>query len=205
MQKFAICIREWYSYHFPELVKIVLDNFIFAKAAKFIKDRKTLTHDKLDELKEIVMDSAKAQAIIDAAKMSIGLSECLKELSTYLHNKSLIGDQVGTRLISHAGSLSPKPKYGLLHNSSFIGPAGLKNKGRISRFLANIRSIASRIDCFFEQTTQVFGDALKQQVEERLKFYESGEVPSKNIEVTKPHPREASSPKEEKQEKEAYA
>lgn len=236
---FSMRIREWYSYHFPELVKIIPDNYMFAKSAKFIKDRKNLTQDKLEELEEIVMDSSKAQAIIDAAKMSMGmdisvvdliniemfaervvkLSEYRKKLSEYLHNKmnsvapnlqSLIGDQVGARLISHAGSLtnlakypastvqilgaekalfralktrSNTPKYGLLYHSSFIGRAGLKNKGRISRFLANKCSIASRIDCFLEQPTSVFGESLKQQVEDRLKFYESGEIPRKNIEV----------------------
>lgn len=238
---FSMRIREWYSYHFPELVKIVPDNYMFAKAAKFIKDRKDLTQDKLEDLEQIVMDSAKAQAIIDAGKMSMGmdisivdlmnielfaervvkLSEYRKKLSTYLHNKmnlvapnlqSLIGDQVGARLISHAGSLtnlakypastvqilgaekalfralktrSNTPKYGLIYHSSFIGRAGLKNKGRISRFLANKCSIASRIDCFLEQPTSVFGESLKQQVEDRLKFYESGDVPRKNIEVMK--------------------
>ena len=40
------------------------------------------------------------------------------------------------------------PKYGLIFHSSFIGRAGTKNKGRISRYLANKCSIASRIDCF---------------------------------------------------------
>ena len=40
------------------------------------------------------------------------------------------------------------PKYGLIFHSSFIGRAGVKNKGRISRYLANKCSIASRIDCF---------------------------------------------------------
>lgn len=40
------------------------------------------------------------------------------------------------------------PKYGLIYHSSFIGRAGTKNKGRISRYLANKCSIASRIDCF---------------------------------------------------------
>ena len=238
---FSMRIREWYSYHFPELVKIVPDNYMFAKAAKFIKERKSLSQEKFEALEEIVMDSSKAQAIIDAAKMSMGmdisivdllniemfaervvkLSEYRKNLSVYLHNKmscvapnlqSLIGDQVGARLISHAGSLtnlakypastvqilgaekalfralktrSNTPKYGLLYHSSFIGRAGLKNKGRISRFLANKCSIASRIDCFLEQPTSVFGDTLKQQVEDRLKFYESGEIPRKNIEVMK--------------------
>lgn len=238
---FSMRIREWYSYHFPELVKIIPENYVFAKAAKFIKERKSLTQDKLEDLEEIVMDSSKAQAIIDASKTSMGmdisivdllnielfaervikLSEYRKKLSTYLHDKmnsvapnlqSLIGDQVGARLISHAGSLtnlakypastvqilgaekalfralktrSNTPKYGLLYHSSFIGRAGLKNKGRISRFLANKCSIASRIDCFLDHPTKVFGDKLKQQVEDRLKFYESGEIPRKNIDVMK--------------------
>jgi len=58
-----------------------------------------------------------------------------------------------------------------------------KNKGRISRYLANKCSIASRIDCFSEYPTTIFGDAMKQQVEDRLKFYETGELPRKNVEV----------------------
>ena len=33
--------------------------------------------------------------------------------------------------------------------------------------------------------TGVFGDHLKQQVEDRLKFYETGEAPPKNVEVMK--------------------
>lgn len=238
---FSMRIREWYSYHFPELVKIVPDNYLFAKVAHFVKDRKSLTQESLEALEEIVMDSEKAQAIIDASKMSMGmdisvidllniemfakrvvhLSEYRHQLAEYLHSKmtnvapnlqSLIGDQVGARLISKAGSLtnlakypastvqilgaekalfralktkSNTPKYGLLFNSTFIGRANAKNKGRISRFLANKCSIASRIDCFTESPSNIFGEALKQQVEDRLKFYESGETPRKNLEVMK--------------------
>uniref|UniRef100_A0A2M3Z060 Nucleolar protein 56 n=1 Tax=Anopheles braziliensis TaxID=58242 RepID=A0A2M3Z060_9DIPT len=236
---FSMRIREWYSYHFPELVKIVPENYLFAKVAHFIKDRKSLTEDSLAGLEELVMDSEKAQAIINAAKMSMGmdisvidllniemfakrvvnLSDYRQQLAGYLHSKmnnvapnlqTLIGDQVGARLISKAGSLtnlakypastvqilgaekalfralktkSNTPKYGLLFNSSFIGRANAKNKGRISRFLANKCTIASRIDCFSETPTTVFGEALKQQVEDRLKFYESGEIPRKNLDV----------------------
>merc|ERR1712090_103775 len=108
---------------------------------------------------------------------------------------TLMGDTVGARLISHAGSLTNlakapastvqilgaekalfralktrgnTPKYGLIFHSSFIGRAGAKNKGRISRYLANKCSIASRIDCFSEESTTVFGSKLKEQVEDRL-------------------------------------
>ena len=54
-------------------------------------------------------------------------------------------------LISFSRALKKKgntPKYGLIFHSSFIGRAGAKNKGRVSRYLANKCSIASRIDCF---------------------------------------------------------
>ena len=64
--------------------------------------------------------------------------------------------------------------------STFIGRAGSKNKGRISRFLANKCSIASRIDCFSDAPTTKFGEALRSQVEERLAFYETGSQPTKN-------------------------
>lgn len=72
------------------------------------------------------------------------------------------------------------PKYGLIYHSSFIGRAGMKNKGRISRFLANKTSIASRIDNFSMAPTRQFGEALKEQVEERLRFYADGINPTKN-------------------------
>lgn len=51
--------------------------------------------------------------------------------------------------------------------------------------MANKCSIASRIDCFLDQTSDVFGLRLKEQVEERLKFYETGDIPKKNVDVMK--------------------
>merc|ERR1712168_1378191 len=155
------------------------------------------------------------------ASRVIGLTDYRKELSAYLQSKmgqvalnlaTLIGDVVGARLISHAGSLTNlakapastvqilgaekalfralktrgnTPKYGLICHSTFIGRAGAKNKGRISRYLANKCSIASRIDCFSENPSAVFGDHLKQQVEDRVKFYEEGAAPTKNVDVMK--------------------
>jgi len=123
---------------------------------------------------------------------------------------ALIGEPVAARLISHAGSLTNlakcpastvqilgaekalfralktkgnTPKYGLIFHSSFIGRAGAKNKGRVSRYLANKCSIAARMDAFSETVTSSYGDALREQVEERLKFFESGETPRKNADV----------------------
>lgn len=65
--------------------------------------------------------------------------------------------------------------------SPLVPPAQARNKGRISRYLANKCSIASRIDCFSDVSTTAFGAKLKEQVEERLAFYEKGTAPTKNL------------------------
>ncbi|KAK0113762.1 snoRNP complex protein nop56 [Cadophora gregata f. sp. sojae] len=239
---FSMRVREWYGWHFPELVRIVSDNHTYAKLALAIGDKKTLTDGSLHDLAALVNDDADiAQAIIDAARVSMGqdisetdmenvsafanrvvkLAEYRKSLFQYLTDKmpvvapnlaSLIGEVVAARLISHAGSLTNlskypastvqilgaekalfralktkgnTPKYGLIYHSSFIGRAGAKNKGRISRFLANKCSIASRIDNFSEEPTTKFGLALRKQVEDRLDFYATGATPQKNEDAMK--------------------
>merc|ERR1712157_307578 len=253
---FAMRVRECYGYHFPEMVKIVNENYPYCRLVKLIGRRENVleaVHQKeeaeedaedpelIKKIEEITMDSAKTQAICDASRKSVGmgisdidllnvehfaqqvveLSEFRRELQEYLRSKmsavapnlaALIGDIVGARLISHAGSLTNlakypastvqilgaekalfralkkrgnTPKYGLIFHSTFIGRAASKNKGRISRFLANKASIACRMDCFSEEPSNIVGSALKKQVEDRLTFFETGEAPRKNIEVMK--------------------
>eukprot|EP00551_Chaetoceros_affinis_P012491 CAMPEP_0203677868 /NCGR_PEP_ID=MMETSP0090-20130426/29861_1 /ASSEMBLY_ACC=CAM_ASM_001088 /TAXON_ID=426623 /ORGANISM="Chaetoceros affinis, Strain CCMP159" /LENGTH=570 /DNA_ID=CAMNT_0050544899 /DNA_START=168 /DNA_END=1880 /DNA_ORIENTATION=+ len=278
LNTFAMRVREWYSWHFPELKDLVKDNYMFARCAAYIQDKKTLFHessskegssdndnddenddeemedanggnsngningngkDKKAGLTEIVGDVEVANSIIAAAKTSMGmdcsavdminiinftqrmvkLAEFRKQLALYLTDKmsivapnlsTLIGDTVAARLISKAGSLTNlakapastvqilgaekalfralktkgnTPKYGLIYNSTFIGRAGAKNKGRISRYLANKCSIATRIDSFSDEPSNVYGEKLREQVEERLKFYETGAAPRKNIDI----------------------
>ncbi|KAI3684440.1 hypothetical protein L6452_33664 [Arctium lappa] len=241
VNSFSMRVREWYSWHFPELVKIVPDNHLYAKLAKYIEDKSELSEDKLTGLVDILGDEDKAKEVIEAAKASMGqdlspidlinvkmfaqrvmdLAEYRKKLYDYLVVKmsdiapnlaALIGEVVGARLISHAGSLTNlakcpsstlqilgaekalfralktkgnTPKYGLIFHSSFIGRASAKNKGRMARYLANKCSIASRIDCFSEKSTTSFGEKLREQVEERLDFYDKGVAPRKNIEMMK--------------------
>ncbi|KDP30943.1 hypothetical protein JCGZ_11319 [Jatropha curcas] len=241
INSFSMRVREWYSWHFPELVKIVNDNYLYAKLAKFIEDKAKLSEDKIPELTDLLGDEDKAKEVVEAAKASMGqdlspidlinvqqfaqrvmdLSEYRKKLYDYLVTKmndiapnlaSLIGEVVGARLISHAGSLTNlakcpsstlqilgaekalfralktrgnTPKYGLIFHSSFIGRASARNKGRMARYLANKCSIASRIDCFSERGSTIFGEKLREQVEERLDFYDKGVAPRKNIDVMK--------------------
>ncbi|XP_068646205.1 nucleolar protein 56-like [Aristolochia californica] len=241
VNSFSMRVREWYSWHFPELVKIVNDNYLYAKIVKFIVNKSELSEEKIPGLADILGDEDKAKEIAEAAKASMGqdlspidlinvqqfaqrvmdLSEYRKKLYDYLVTKmndiapnlaSLIGEVVGARLISHAGSLTNlakcpsstlqilgaekalfralktrgnTPKYGLIFHSSFIGRASARNKGRLARYLANKCSIASRIDCFSESNTTVFGEKLREQVEERLDFYDKGVAPRKNVDVMK--------------------
>lgn len=124
--------------------------------------------------------------------------------------RELLGAPVSARLISQAGSLvtlakypastlqilgaekalfralktkGNTPKYGILYHSSAIGKASTKNKGRISRYLANKCSIASRIDAFSGTPSNAFGKALRQQVDDRLEFYATGKKTARNADV----------------------
>jgi len=237
---FSMRIKEWYGWHFPELVKIVGDNYKYSRCVKMVKAKSSLSDESVDLLQEILDDDeGMAKQVVEAAKTSMGydiseidmvnvqtfadrvinLEEYRQRLREYLNSRmhsvapnlsALIGEIVGARLISHAGSLTNlakypastvqilgaekalfralktkgnTPKYGLIFHSSFIGRASQKNKGRISRYLANKCSIASRIDCFSETPSTVFGEKMKDQVEERLSFYDTGVAPKKNIDV----------------------
>lgn len=233
-------VREWYGWHFPELIRIVSDNATYAKMVLTIGDKKSLTEDRLHEIAAVIDDDGdKAQDILSAARISMGLditptdlimvksfaesvskmADYRKSLSKSLDDKMgmvapnlqcILGTPVAARLISHAGSLTnlakypastlqilgaekalfralktkgATPKYGLIYQSSFIGRAGPKIKGRISRYLANKCSMASRIDNFSEHPSARFGEVLRQQLEDRLEFYATGKKPIKNEEA----------------------
>eukprot|EP01062_Namystynia_karyoxenos_P020478 TRINITY_DN1774_c0_g2_i1.p1 TRINITY_DN1774_c0_g2~~TRINITY_DN1774_c0_g2_i1.p1 ORF type:complete len:498 (+),score=227.84 TRINITY_DN1774_c0_g2_i1:129-1622(+) len=236
---FAMRVKEWYGWHFPELHKIVSDNHKYCKLALFIKHKEKLTDDALPRLTEICDDEALAERVLAGAKISMGgeisevdmvniesfatrldhLVDLHSRCKEYLTHKidgvspnlgALMGDFIAGRLISHAGSLmnlakypastiqilgaekalfralksrGNTPKYGLIYDTSFIGRAKGKNKGRISRYLANKAAIACRIDCFGEERTKVFGEKLKEQVDDRLLYYEEQKQPRKNTVV----------------------
>lgn len=123
----------------------------------------------------------------------------------------LAGQNIGAKLIAKAGSLTNlakapastiqilgaekalfralkkksgnTPKYGLIFHSSFIQRAAKENRGKISRYFANKAALACRIDCFMEQPPTVFGAKLREQVEARLNFFDSGTKPQSNTEA----------------------
>jgi nucleolar protein 56 len=81
---FAMRVREWYSWHFPELKDLVKDNIMFARAAAYITDKNSLSpptdgdgaeeaSPKLTGLVEIVGDEETAKAVIAASRTSMGM------------------------------------------------------------------------------------------------------------------------------------
>ncbi|GAM18593.1 hypothetical protein SAMD00019534_017690, partial [Acytostelium subglobosum LB1] len=232
-------VREWYSWHFPEMIKIVKENIHFARLIKLIQNKTDIKESMVEDIAKIVDDESLAKDIYNAAKASMGtdistidlesilsfadrvisMHEYRESLEQYLTKKmrdiapnlqALIGDRVGAKLISRAGSLTnlakypastiqilgaekalframkvrgKTPKYGIIYNSSFISKATPKNKGRISRCLANKVASATRIDCFSETPTDKFGLSLKKQVEDRLEFFNTGVSPKRNLDV----------------------
>lgn len=154
------------------------------------------------------------------AQRVTSLAEYKTSLQQYLVDKmmviapnltSLMGHQLGAKLLSKAGSLTNlakapastiqilgaekalfralkkkkgnTPKYGIIFHSSFIQRASKENRGKISRYLANKTALACRIDCFMDQPPTVFGEKLRDQVEGRLAFFDTGAKPKSNKEA----------------------
>ena len=70
---FSMRVKEWYGWHFPELAKIVPDNYTYARLALAIKDKNTLSEDRLHEIAAFVNDdSAIAEQIVNMSKISMG-------------------------------------------------------------------------------------------------------------------------------------
>jgi len=138
---FSMRVREWYGYHFPELARLVPDNYLYAKTIQFIGPKESLNEEKIPDLATLLEDdTTRAQNVLDAARGSMGaslseidmlnisafatrvvsLADYRKSLSSYLAEKmnlvapsltALLGERIGARLISHAGSLTNLSKY----------------------------------------------------------------------------------------------
>jgi nucleolar protein 56 len=81
---FAMRVREWYSWHFPELKDIVKDNIMYARTAALVQDKSSLlssaegtsggSTDKFEGLVNVLGgDDDMARAVVLAAKTSMGM------------------------------------------------------------------------------------------------------------------------------------
>lgn len=202
---YAMRVKEWYGWHFPELQALLSDNAQYSKLVLKCGMRPNFTG---TDLSEILEDESTEAAVKEAAEISMGteiaemdiiniqalaeqvlsMTEYRSQLFEYLKNRMnaiapnltiLVGELVGARLISHAGSLMnlakqpastvqilgaekalfralktkhDTPKYGLIYHASLIGQAAPKNKGKISRVLAAKASLAIRVDALSDET-----------------------------------------------------
>nr|XP_033324527.1 nucleolar protein 58 [Megalopta genalis]XP_033324528.1 nucleolar protein 58 [Megalopta genalis]XP_033324529.1 nucleolar protein 58 [Megalopta genalis] len=228
LNNYVMRCREWYGWHFPELGKIITDNIVFVKTVKIIGTRENTSNSDLsDILPEDVEEKVK-----EAAEISMGteiseddilniqhlcdqvieISQYRTQLYDYLKARMmamapnltvLVGDLVGARLISHAGSLinlakhpastvqilgaekalfralktkKDTPKYGLIYHAQLVGQTSTKNKGKMSRMLAAKAALATRVDALGEDTNFDLGAQHKAKLEVRMKILEEGNL-----------------------------
>ncbi|XP_016365931.1 nucleolar protein 58-like isoform X2 [Sinocyclocheilus rhinocerous] len=224
LNNYIMRCREWYGWHFPELGKIITDNLAYCKSVRKIGDR---TNVASMDLSEILPEEIEAEVKL-AAEISMGtevseedianimhlcdqvieISEYRTQLYDYLKNRMMaiapnltvmVGELVGARLISHAGSLlnlakhpastvqilgaekalfralktrRDTPKYGLIYHASLVGQTTAKNKGKISRMLAAKTALAIRYDALGEDTNAEMGVENRAKLEARLRYLE---------------------------------
>lgn len=228
LNNYIMRAREWYGWHFPELGRIVNDNIQYVKTMRIIGQRENATSCDLsdiltEEIEEKVKEAAETSmgseiSEYDAEHMQYLCKEILElhryrsNLSNYLNARMLalapnlsilVGELVGARLISKAGSLTnlakhpastlqilgaekalfralksrkKTPKYGLIYHSQLVGQSSNKNKGKISRMLAAKASLATRVDALGNTTGYDLGEQHKAKLEARLRQLEEGNM-----------------------------
>ena len=127
---YAMRVREWYGWHFPEMARIINDNIDYAKCVLKAGVRTNFKHtdfsdillpdveETLKETCEISMGTEVSEDDIANVKalctQVIELSAYRTKLFDYLKNRMaaiapnltvMVGELVGARLIAHAGSL----------------------------------------------------------------------------------------------------
>lgn len=223
LNTYAMRVKEWYGWHFPEMARIVADNMAYARVIMKMGMRTSCQDtDFSDTLPEEIEAQLKVAAEISMgteiteedleninmlADQVLSLSEYRIQLSEYLKNRMnaiapnltvLVGELVGARLISHAGSLMnlakhpastiqilgaekalfralktkhDTPKYGLIYHASLIGQASNKSKGKIARMLATKAALGLRVDALGDSVDadHTVGLELRSKVESRLR------------------------------------
>ncbi|KXT11025.1 hypothetical protein AC579_7328 [Pseudocercospora musae] len=130
LNTYAMRVKEWYGWHFPELAKIINDNLAYSRLILAMGMRSNASSTDLsDILPEEIETSVKGAAEISMgteitdedleniqalAEQVVGFTEYRAQLSSYLSARmqaiapnltALVGELVGARLIAHAGSL----------------------------------------------------------------------------------------------------
>ena len=131
LNTYAMRVKEWYGWHFPELAKILNDNIAYARLVLKMGMRSNWESSDLTEILPEEIEGAVRNAadrsmgteisqddlenIQALAEQVVGFAEYRQQLASYLTSRmnaiapnltALVGDLVGARLIAHAGSLT---------------------------------------------------------------------------------------------------
>lgn len=229
LNNYIMRCREWYGWHFPELSKIIPDHMTYVNTimtigmraaavetdlSQVIDDEETIA--KVKEYAEISMGTDIADEDLENIKFLcqniIELTEYRAQLYDYLRNRMmtiapnltiLVGELVGARLISHAGSLMnlakhpastvqilgaekalfralktkhDTPKYGLIYHAQLVGQSNAQMKGKMSRMLAAKAALATRVDALGDEPTNALGTEHRAKLESRLKMLEDSKL-----------------------------
>ncbi|CAO1613060.1 unnamed protein product [Sympodiomycopsis kandeliae] len=219
---YAMRVKEWYGWHFPEMGKIITDNLAYAKVIRAMGFRTNAASTDFSEvLPEEIEETLKASAeismgteisetdiehIFSLADQVISITAYRAQLFSYLQNRmaaiapnltALVGELVGARLISHAGSLMSlakqpastvqilgaekalfralktkhdTPKYGLIFHSSLVGQAPQKLKGKMARMVATKAALSIRLDALADADSKSDAAAPSIGLESRAKL-----------------------------------
>lgn len=130
LNQYAMRVKEWYGWHFPEMAKIINDNAAYSRVILKAGMRTNFAEtDLADILPEEIETAVKAAADVSMgtevtdedmdnikalAEQVVSFSEYRQQLSSYLSARmhaiapnltTLVGELVGARLIAHSGSL----------------------------------------------------------------------------------------------------
>ncbi|KXN81639.1 Nucleolar protein 58 [Leucoagaricus sp. SymC.cos] len=219
---YAMRVKEWYGWHFPEMAKIISDNIAYAKVIRHMgfrtnaasTDFSSILPEDLEAVLKAAADISMGTEISDSdiahinslCDQVISISTYRTQLSEYLRNRmnaiapnltALVGELVGARLISHAGSLlslakhpastvqilgaekalfralktkHDTPKYGLIYHASLIGQAPPKLKGKMARMVATKAALSIRVDALTDADGKSDSAAASIGLENRTKL-----------------------------------
>ena len=175
LNNYAMRLREWYGWHFPEVGKILADNLTYAKVVLKMGMR---TNAKNIEFGTDLLTPEDEAHIKEAAEISMGseissedelnIKELCNQIIFLSEYRQTLTEYLRTRMMTIA------PKYGLIYHASIVGQANPKIKGKISRSLASKCALCIRVDALGENTEGEIGKKSKKILESRIAQLESG-------------------------------